>query len=140
MEGREQQGSAVIWAILLTSFAMMLGTAICYTAYNSRKMIASYEREITLRLAAESTLVEACELVRNDPALLAGAGTVIPPREVQTATGVLVVQAASVEKEGAYWLIAVAREKDGDDWQRHKIARGVFEKKEDGYVWRGRSR
>ena len=53
MGQERQQGSAVVWALLLTVFAMMLATAICYTAYNSRRMTISYEREVNLRLAAE---------------------------------------------------------------------------------------
>ena len=69
--GREsQQGSAVIWALLVTIFAMMLATAVCYTAYNSRKMAASYEREVTLRLAAEAALLEALQRVEKEPVLV----------------------------------------------------------------------
>ena len=109
--GREsQQGSAVIWALLVTIFAMMLATAVCYTAYNSRKMAASYEREVTLRLAAEAALLEALQRVEKEPVLV-DTGMIIAPRE-----------------------------KSGDVWQRHKIARARLEKKEDGYVWKGRSR
>ena len=138
--GQERQlGSAVVWALLLTVFAMMLATAICYTAYNSRRMTISYEREVNLRLAAEGTLLEALQHVERDPSLV-GMGMIIAPREVETEKGTLVVQAAAVEKAGAYWLVAVAREKEGDVWQRHKIARARLEKKEDGYVWKGRSR
>ena len=128
--GREgQQGSAVIWALLVTIFAMMLATAVCYTAYNSRKMAASYEREVTLRLAAEAALLEALQRVEKEPVLV-DTGMIIAPREVETEKGTLV----------SYWLVAVAREKSGDVWQRHKIARARLEKKEDGYVWKGRSR
>ncbi|MCB5724402.1 MULTISPECIES: hypothetical protein [Mitsuokella] len=138
--GREsQQGSAVIWALLVTIFAMMLATAVCYTAYNSRKMAASYEREVTLRLAAEAALLEALQRVEKEPVLV-DTGMIIAPREVETEKGTLVVQAAAEQKAGSYWLVAVAREKSGDVWQRHKIARARLEKKEDGYVWKGRSR
>jgi hypothetical protein len=138
MGQERQQGSAVVWALLLTVFAMMLATAICYTAYNSRRMTISYEREVNLRLAAEGTLLEALQHVERDPSLV-GMGMIIAPREVETEKGTLVVQAAAVEKAGAYWLVAVAREKEGDVWQRHKIARALLEKKEGSYVWKGRS-
>ena len=37
-------------------------------------------------------------------------------------------------------IAAVAREKEGDIWQRHKVARGLLERKGDAYVWKGRSR
>lgn len=138
MGQERQQGSAVVWALLLTVFAMMLATAIYYTAYNSRRMTISYEREVNLRLAAEGTLLEALQHVERDPSLV-GMGMIIAPREVETEKGTLVVQAAAVEKAGAYWLVAVAREKEGDVWQRHKIARALLEKKEGSYVWKGRS-
>lgn len=138
--GKErQQGSAAVWALLLTVFAMMLATAVCYTAWNSRRMAVSYEREVTLRLAAEGTLLEALRLIEADSSW-AGTGMVIAPRELESEKGTLVVQAAAVERGGSYWLIAVAREKSGDVWQRHKIARALLEKKEGGYVWKGRSR
>ena len=104
-----ERGSAAIWAMLLTVVVMMLGTAVCYTAYSSRKMTASYEHEVNLRLAAEETLQEA-------------------------------VRRAVAEKRGSYWVVAVAREQERDDWQRHKIARGLLERKGDAYVWKGRSR
>ncbi|WP_337861424.1 hypothetical protein, partial [Mitsuokella jalaludinii] len=116
-----------------------LATAVCYTAYNSRKMAASYEREVTLRLAAEAALLEALQRVEKEPVLV-DTGMIIAPREVETEKGTLVVQAAAEQKAGSYWLVAVAREKSGDVWQRHKIARARLEKKEDGYVWKGRSR
>lgn len=138
MGQERQQGSAVVWALLLTAFAMMLATAICYTAYNGRRMTISYEREVNLRLAAEGTLLEALQHVERDPSLV-GMGMIIAPREVETEKGTLVVQAAAVEKAGAYWLVAVAREKEGDVWRRHKIARALLEKKEGSYVWKGRS-
>ena len=45
--GREsQQGSAVIWALLVTIFAMMLATAVCYTAYNSRRPCSVSRRSL----------------------------------------------------------------------------------------------
>ena len=135
-----EQGSAAVWAMLLTVFVMMLGTAVCYTAYSSRKMTASYEREVNLRLAAEGTLHEAVQRVLQDPSLLVDDAAIIAPREMRTEKGVLIVQAVVEEKAGSYWIAAVAREKEGDIWQRHKIARGLLERKGDAYVWKGRSR
>ena len=130
-----EQGSAAVWAMLLTVFVMMLGTAVCYTAYSSRKMTASYEREVNLRLAAEGTLHEAVQRVLQDPSLLVDDAAIIAPREMRTEKGVLILQ-----KAGSYWIAAVAREKEGDIWQRHKVARGLLERKGDAYVWKGRTR
>ncbi len=54
------------------------------------------------------------------------------------------MQVIAVEKDQQAWLIATAEEKDGDIWQRHKVAQGLLEKREkDGgyvYVWKGRTR
>lgn len=135
-----ERGSAAIWAMLLTVVVMILGTAVCYTAYSSRKMTASYEHEVNLRLAAEETLQEAVRRAVADPALLADGATLVVPHEVQSEKGVLIVQAVVAEKRGSYWVVAVAREQERDDWQRHKIARGLLERKGDAYVWKGRSR
>ena len=84
-------------------------------------------------------MLEALQRVEKEPVLV-DTGMIIAPREVETEKGTLVVQAAAEQKAGSYWLVAVAREKLGDVWQRHKIARARLEKKEDGYVWKGRSR
>lgn len=135
-----EQGSVVAWAMLLTVFVMLLGTAVCYTAYSSRKMTASYEHEVNLRLMAEGTLQEAVQRATANPALLSDGAAIIAPREVKTEKGALVVQAVVEEKAGSYWVVAVAREKDSDDWNRHKIVRGRLERKGDAYVWKGRSR
>lgn len=135
-----EQGSVVAWAMLLTVFVMLLGTAVCYTAYSSRKMTASYEHEVNLRLMAEGTLQEAVQRATANPALLSDGAAIIAPREVKTEKGALVVQAVAEEKAGSYWVVAVAREKDSDDWNRHKIVRGRLERKGDAYVWKGRSR
>lgn len=135
-----EQGSVVAWAMLLTVFVMLLGTAVCYTAYSSRKMTASYEHEVNLRLMAEGTLQEAVQRATANPALLSDGAAIIAPREVKTEKGALVVQAVAEKKAGSYWVVAVAREKDSDDWNRHKIVRGRLERKGDAYVWKGRSR
>ena len=95
---------------------------------------------MNLRLAAEETLQEAVRRAVADPALLADGATLVAPHEVQSEKGVLIVQAVVAEKRGSYWVVAVAREQERDDWQRHKIARGLLERKGDAYVWKGRSR
>ena len=138
-----EQGSAVIWSALLTVFVLLLGSAVWYTSWNTERMAVSYEREATLRLAAEGALAQAVQKVSRQPAGKIER-LVLPPQELHGAHRSIVVQVVAVEKDSQLWLMATAEEQDGDIWQRHKIARGCLEKraKEGGYVyvWKGRSR
>lgn len=138
-----EQGTAAIWTALLTVFVLLLGSAVCYTSWNTKRLAVSYEREAALRLAAEGALDQAARKIGPQPVTKLEK-YILPPQEIQGERGSIVVQVVAVEKEQQAWLIATAEEKDGDIWQRHKIVQGLLEKreKEGGYVyvWKGRSR
>ncbi|WP_302488779.1 hypothetical protein [uncultured Mitsuokella sp.] len=138
-----EQGSAAIWTALLTVFVLLLGSAVCYTSWNTKRLAVSYEREAALRLAAEGALEQAARSIGQQPAARLEKN-ILPPREVAGEHRNIVVQVVAVETDKQAWLIATAEEKDGDIWQRHKIVRGCLEKREQEggcvYVWKGRSR
>ncbi|MFV0635142.1 TadE/TadG family type IV pilus assembly protein [Mitsuokella sp. WILCCON 0060] len=141
---KNERGSAVIWTALLTVFVLLLGSAVCYTSWNTKRMAVSYGREAALRLAAEGALEQAARQVEQQPPAAKLAKDIMPKREIKGGYGIITVRVVAVEQEQQAWLIAAAEEKDGDIWQRHKLVRGCLEKreKEGGfvYVWKGRSR
>ena len=137
-------GLCVLTALLLIVFAaaqfMRGGSSVA----------AEYEREMQLRLAAESGIeTAAAELERSAAAYgpLPREG-IVPiavgevPASEHTALSVYIEMPQQGEADGCIWLVAAARDEeapripDGEDWKRAKIVRALMEKKGDRYVWR----
>jgi len=148
---RDERGfvSALGLCVLMVILLLALGTA--HFMRSASSTAAEYERELQLRLAAESGIETAAAALEHT----ASAYGALPPYEARKRIDVESVPAAEgievlvfLERppegagEGYIYLAAAAvdqggtRIPDGEEWQRAKIVRALMEKKDERYVWR----
>ena len=151
MANRDERGTISTVGLAVLTVILLLGLATAAFMRGGANVAVEYEREMQLRLAAESG-VETAAAALEAAADVYGA----PPakgehREVdvgavpvgeQIELRVFIETPHEDAHTGAIHVVAAAvdvgepRITDGEDWLRAKIVRARMEKKGDRYVWR----
>ncbi len=151
MANRDERGtiSAVGLAVLMV--ILLLGLAAAAFMRSGANVAVEYEREMQLRLAAESAVETAAAKLERDANVYGDLPDAGETKEVNKDVGVI----PTAEKIELHVFIETPRERgpfltvgaaaidqrkenlpDGEKWERAKIVRAQMEKKEEHYVWR----
>ena len=141
---RDERGLTSAVGLCALMVLILLALAAAQFMRGGSSVSAEYEREMQLRLAAESGIETAAAGLER-----AADAYGPPPREGRMPIAVGEVPAAEntalsvyIEADGCIYLVAAAidegeaRMPDGENWKRAKIVRALMEKKGDRYVWR----
>ena len=149
MERNDERGMISAVGLCVLTAIVLLGMAAAQFMRGGGSMAAEYEREMQLRLAAESA-VETAAAALEQSADVYGA-----PPDLGRTKEIVVEGVPTAEKIELYVFIetppvagafldvgAAAMDSgephipDGEDWMRAKVVRGRMEKKGNRYVWR----
>ena len=145
-----KDGFASALGLCLLALLLLIAMTAASLTRSGGTVAAEYEREMQLRLAAESGIETAAAGLER-----AADAYGPPPREGRmpiavgevpaaenTALSVYIEVPLPGEADGCIYLVAAAidegeaRMPDGENWKRAKIVRALMEKKGDRYVWR----
>lgn len=145
-----QDGFASALGLCILALLILIAMTAASLTRSGGTVAAEYEREMQLRLAAESGIETAAAGLER-----AADAYGPPPREGRmpiavgevpaaenTALSVYIEVPSPGEADGCIYLVAAAidegeaRMSDGENWKRAKIVRALMEKKGDRYVWR----
>ncbi len=150
MDGSDERGVVSLVGLCVLMVVLLFGLALAHFVHSGGAVAAEYEREMQLRLAAESGVETAAARLEAS----ASAYGVPPDRgthrqvtidRIPMADGIEVSVFIEPPSEhapaGTLEVAAVARDvsarmPDGGTWQRAKIVRARLEKKGERYVWR----
>ena len=133
---RDERGLTSAVGLCALMVLILLALAAAQFMRGGSSVSAEYEREMQLRLAAESGIETAAAGLER-----AADAYGPPPREGRMPIAVGEVPSPG-EADGCIYLVAAAidegeaRMPDGENWKRAKIVRALMEKKGDRYVWR----
>ena len=149
-----ERGAVSAVGLCVLTAVLLLGLAAAQFMHSGARISAEYEREMQLRLAAESGVETVSERLERD-ADAYGAPPARNQRKEITEEGVPVGDGIKLhlflegpddeEPQNALKVIAAAidsdaagspRVSDGEPWMRAKTVRARMQKKGDRYVWR----
>ena len=149
-----ERGAVSAVGLCVLTAVLLLGLAAAQFMHSGARISAEYEREMQLRLAAESGVETVSERLERD-ADAYGAPPARNQRKEITEEGVPVGDGIKLhlflegpddeEPQNALKVIAAAidsdaagspRVSDGERWMRAKTVRARMQKKGDRYVWR----
>lgn len=148
---RDERGfvSALGLCVLMVILLLALGAA--HFMRSGSSIAAEYEREMQLRLAAESAIETAAAALEHTASAYGalpsyGERRPITPEAVPASDGIQVLvfmeRPPKGAREGYIYLVAAAidgdetRIPDGEDWKRAKMVRALMEKKDERFLWR----
>ena len=147
---RDERGLTSAVGLCALMVLILLALAAAQFMRGGSSVSAEYEREMQLRLAAESGIetaaagleraVDAYGPPPREGRMPIAVGEV--PAAENTALSVYIEVPPPGEADGCIYLVAAAidegeaRMPDGENWKRAKIVRALMEKKGDRYVWR----
>ena len=146
---RDERGLTSAVGLCALMVLILLALAAAQFMRGGSSVSAEYEREMQLRLAAESGIETAAAALERSSDAYGG----MPPEgeqkvfsvgEVPMAAHIELYVAAQTQAKGQIHLIAVAVDaeeppvEDGEQWERGKMVRALMEMEEKGhrYVWR----
>ena len=142
-----QDGFASALGLCILALLILIAMAAASLTRSGGMVAAEYEREMQLRLAAESgVLTVADELEQRSSTagkLSAGERQSVAVHDVPMAADIDLHVVIEPQPDGTIWVTAAAvdqqhdtRVSDGEHWTRAKIVRALMEKKDGYYVWR----
>lgn len=142
-----QEGFASAHGLCILALLLLIAMAAASLTRSGGTVAAEYEREMQLRLAAESgVLTVADELEQRTSAagkLSAGERQSVAVHDVPMAADIDLHVVIEPQTDGTIWVTAAAIDRrhdtdvsDGEHWMRAKIVRAQMEKKDGHYVWR----
>ena len=142
-----QDGFASALGLCLLALLLLIAMAAASFTRSGGSIAAEYEREMQLRLAAESGVLTAAAALEHTAAaygtLPAGERRNIAVHDVPMASDIGLHVVLEPQTDGTIWVTAAAADQrhdtyvsDGEGWTRAKIVRALMEKKDEHYVWR----
>ena len=142
-----QDGFASVLGLCLLALLLLIAMAAASFTRSGGNIAAEYEREMQLRLAAESGVLTAAAALEHTAAaygvLPAGERRNIAVHDVPMASDIGLHVVLEPQTDGTIWVTAAAVDQrhdtyvsDGEGWTRAKIVRALMEKKDEHYVWR----
>ena len=155
MDHREECGSVSAIGLCVLTAVLLLALAAAQFMRGGASVAAEYEREMQLRLAAESGVETAAASLERDadaygPLPPVGRSKIVSTDLVSIPTSEGIKLCVFIERPEEAWAekgltVGAAaidssetgiRIPDGEKWERAKIVRGWMEKKGNRYVWR----
>ncbi len=144
---RGQEGFASALGLCILALLLLIAMAAASLTRSGGTVAAEYEREMQLRLAAESGVLTAADTLeqRSSAAgkLSAGGRQSVAVHDVPMAADIDLHVVIEPQTDGMIWITAAAIDQrhdtnvsDGEHWTRAKIVRAQMEKKDGHYVWR----
>ena len=142
-----QDGFASALGLCILALLILIAMTAASLTRSGGTVAAEYEREMQLRLAAESGILTAADtLERHSSAagkLSAGGRQSVAVHDVPMAVDIDLHVVIEPQTDGTLWVTAAAIDQrhdtdvsDGEHWTRAKIVRALMEKKDGHYVWR----
>ena len=142
-----QDGFASALGLCILALLTLIAMTAASLTRSGGTVAAEYEREMQLRLAAESGVLTAADtLERHSPAaekLPAGGRRSVAVHDIPMAADIDLHVVIEPRTDGTIWVTAAAIDQrhdtnvsDGEHWTRAKIVRAQMEKKDGHYVWR----
>ena len=151
MVHKDERGTVSAVGLAVLTVILLLGLAVAAFMRNGADVAVEYEREMQLRLAAESAVETAAAKLERDANVYGDLPDAGETKEVNKDVGViptaekieLHVFIETPRERGPFLTVGAAaidesetRVPDGEKWLRAKIVRARMEKKGDHYVWR----
>lgn len=152
MAHKDERGTVSAVGLAVLTVILLLGLAAAAFMRNGADVAVEYEREMQLRLAAESAVETAAAKLERDANVYGDLPDAGETKEVNKDVGViptaekieLHVFIETPRERGPFLTVGAAaidesetRVPDGENWERAKIVRARMEKKEkdNRYVW-----
>lgn len=150
MDRSDERGVVSLVGLCVLMVVLLFGLALAHFVHSGGALAAEYEREMQLRLAAESAVETAAARLETSASAYGvppdrGAHRRVTIDRIPMADGIELSVFIETPSEhapaGTLEVAAVARDvsarmPDGGTWQRAKIVRARLEKRGERYVWR----
>ena len=142
-----QEGFASALGLCILALLLLIAMAAASLTRSGGTVAAEYEREMQLRLAAESGVLTVADELEHRPSaagkLSSGERQSVAVHDVPMAADIDLHVVIEPQTDGTIWVSAAAIDRrhdtdvsDGEHWTRAKIVRAQMEKKDGHYVWR----
>ena len=138
-----QDGFASALGLCILALLLLIAMAAASLTRSGGTVAAEYEREMQLRLAAESGVLTAADELEQRSSTAGKLPTGDAVHDVPMAADIALYVRIEPQPDGTIWVTAAAvdqqhdtRVSDGEHWTRAKIVRALMEKKDGYYVWR----
>ena len=142
-----QDGFASALGLCILALLILIAMTAASLTRSGGTVAAEYEREMQLRLAAESGVLTVADTLEHRPSaagkLSAGERRSVAVHDVPMAADIDLHVVIEPQTDGTIWVTAAAVDQqrdtdvsDGEHWTRAKIVRAQMEKKDGHYVWR----
>ena len=138
-----QDGFASALGLCILALLILIAMTAASLIRSGGTVAAEYEREMQLRLAAESGVLTAADTLEHRPSAAGKLPAEDAVHDVPMAADIDLHVVIEPQTDGTIWVSAAAvdqqhdtRVSDGEHWTRAKIVRAQMEKKDGHYVWR----
>ena len=138
-----QDGFASALGLCILALLLLIAMAAASLTRSGGTVAAEYEREMQLRLAAESGVLTVADELEQRSSTAGKLPTGDAVHDVPMAADIDLHVVIEPQKDGTIWVTAAAVDQhhdtdvsDGEHWTRAKIVRALMEKKDGHYVWR----
>lgn len=138
-----QDGFASALGLCILALLLLIAMAAASLTRSGGTVAAEYEREMQLRLAAESGVLTVADELEQRSSAAGKLPTGDAVHDVPMAADIDLHVVIEPQPDGTIWVTAAAvdqqhdtRVSDGEHWTRAKIVRAQMEKKDGHYVWR----
>lgn len=142
-----QDGFASALGLCILALLILIAMTAASLTRSGGTVAAEYEREMQLRLAAESGVLTVADELEHRPSaagkLSSGERQSVAVHDVPMAADIDLHVVIEPQTDGTIWVSAAAIDRrhdtdvsDGEHWTRAKIVRAQMEKKDGHYVWR----
>lgn len=138
-----QEGFASALGLCILALLLLIAMAAASLTRSGGTVAAEYEREMQLRLAAESGVLTVADELEQRSSTAGKLPTGDAVHDVPMAADIALYVRIEPQPDGTIWVTAAAvdqqhdtRVSDGEHWTRAKIVRALMEKKDGYYVWR----
>ena len=138
-----QDGFASALGLCILALLILIAMTAASLTRSGGTVAAEYEREMQLRLAAESGVLTVADELEHRPSAAGKLPAGDAVHDVPMAADIDLHVVIEPQKDGTIWVTAAAVDQrhdthvsDGEHWTRAKIVRAQMEKKDGHYVWR----
>ena len=138
-----QDGFASALGLCILALLLLIAMAAASLTRSGGTVAAEYEREMQLRLAAESGVLTAADELEQRSSAAGKLPTGDAVHDVPMAADIDLHVVIEPQTDGTIWVTAAAVDQqrdtdvsDGEHWTRAKIVRAQMDKKDGHYVWR----
>ena len=138
-----QDGFASALGLCILALLILIAMTAASLTRSGGTVAAEYEREMQLRLAAESGVLTVADTLEQRSSAAGKLPTGDAVHDVPMAADIDLHVVIEPQKDGTIWVTAAAVDRrhdtdvsDGEHWTRAKIVRAQMDKKDGHYVWR----